>query len=273
MSPPGRPKGESFERQREGSPASPPGRPKGESFERQREGSPASPPGRPKDESLSAQRDGHPSSAGRFRHLVVEGPIGAGKTSLARRLGATLGAHLLLEQADANPFLARFYRDPARHALATQMFFLFQRAGQLAELRQLDLCRSRVVADFMLEKDRLFAGLTLADDELALYERMYRHLAPSAPAPDLVIYLQASPEALAERVARRGMPAEAPIRADYLRRLADGYAAFFHDYDAAPLLVVNTEHLNPVERDGDYALLVGRMEAMRGRREYFSLAA
>jgi deoxyadenosine/deoxycytidine kinase len=273
ITPPGRPKGESPSAQREGLQITPPGRPKGESPSAQREGLQVTPPGRPRDEFMGTQREGRPTSAGRFRHLVVEGPIGVGKTSLARRLGATLGAQLLLEQAQANPFLARFYRDPARHALATQMFFLFQRAGQLAELRQLDLFHSHVVTDFLLDKDRLFARLTLADDELALYEQMYRHLAPSAPAPDLVIYLQASPETLAERVARRGIAAEAPIRADYLRRLADSYAAFFHHYEAAPLLVVNTEHLNPVDRDDDYALLVGRIEAMRGRREYFSLAA
>jgi deoxyguanosine kinase len=211
--------------------------------------------------------------ASRFRHIVVEGPIGVGKTSLAQRLGTSLGAHLLLEQPEANPFLARFYLDPPRHALATQMFFLFQRTGHLAELRQLDLFRSHVVADFLLDKDRLFARLTLADDELALYEQLYRHLAPSAPAPDLVLYLQASPETLVDRVARRGNPAEAPISAEYLRRLAEGYAEFFHHFDAAPLLVVNTEHLNPIGRDGDYELLVSRIGGMRGRREHFSLAA
>jgi len=210
--------------------------------------------------------------AARFRHIVVEGPIGAGKTSLARRLGDSLGAHLLLEQPEANPFLARFYLDPARHALATQMFFLFQRAAHLAELRQLDLFHSHVVADFLLEKDRLFARLTLADDELALYERLYAHLALQAPAPDLVIYLQAPAAALVERVARRGLKAEAPITAEYLNRLATGYAEFFHHYDAAPLLVVNTEHLNPVERDADYELLLSRIGSMRGRREHFSLA-
>ena len=209
----------------------------------------------------------------RFRHVVVEGPIGVGKTSLARRLGASLGAHLLLEQPEANPFLERFYREPARHALATQMFFLFQRIQQLAELRQLDLFRTHVVGDFLLDKDPLFARLTLADDELKLYEQLYAQLAPRAPNPDLVIYLQAPAETLVERVARRGIQAEAHITAEYLRRLADSYADFFHHYDAAPLLVVNAEHLNPVEREEDFALLVSHVEKMRGRREYFSLAA
>ncbi len=211
--------------------------------------------------------------ATRFRHIVVEGPIGVGKTSLARRLGASTGAHLLLEQPEANPFLERFYREPAHHALATQMFFLFQRIQQLAELRQLDLFRTHVVADFLLDKDPLFARLTLAEDELKLYEQLYARLAPSAPPPDLVIYLQAPAETLIERVARRGIASEARISGEYLRRLADSYADFFHHYDAAPLLVINAEHLNPIGRDEDYALLVSQIEKMRGRREYFSLAA
>jgi len=229
-------------------------------------------PGRLEGEPLTRQRQGSPVAA-RFRHIVVEGPIGVGKTSLARRLGESIGAHLLLEQPEANPFLARFYREPARHALATQLFFLFQRIQQLAELRQLDLFRTHVVGDFLLEKDPLFARLTLADDELKLYEQLYAQLAPRAPAPDLVIYLQAPSETLIERVARRGNAAEAAITGEYLRRLADSYAHFFHHFDAAPLLVVNAEHLNPVGRDEDYALLVAHIERMRGRREYFSVAA
>lgn len=211
--------------------------------------------------------------AARFRHVVIEGPIGVGKTSLARRLGFSLSAHLLLEQPDANPFLARFYRDRARYALSTQLFFLFQRVQQLAEIKQLDLFHTHVVGDFLLDKDPLFARLTLADDELKLYEQVFAQLAPSAPAPDLVIYLQAQPETLIERVAQRRNPIEAGLTEDYLRQLADSYTRFFHSFDAAPLLVVNTEHLNPAEREEDYALLVTRIDKMRGRREYFSLAA
>jgi deoxyadenosine/deoxycytidine kinase len=211
--------------------------------------------------------------AQRFRYVAVEGPIGAGKTSLAQRLGQHTGAHLLLEQPEHNPFLARFYRDRARYALPTQMFFLFQRVHQIGELKQLDLFRTAVVADFLLEKDELFARLTLADDEYRLYEQLHAHLKPQTVAPDLVIYLQARPETLVERVARRGNPAETGISENYLRSLADSYTRFFHDYDEAPVLTVNTEHLNPIERDEDFALLLDRIGRLRGRREYFNLAA
>ncbi len=209
----------------------------------------------------------------RYRHIVIEGPIGAGKTSLARKLARKVNARLLLEQPEANPFLERFYRDRARYALPTQLFFLFQRARQLAELAQLDLFQAHVIGDFLLDKDRLFAQLTLGDDELALYERIHAQLAPQAPVPDLVVYLQADANTLIERVARRGNPVEAGITGDYLRALGDSYARFFHRYDAAPVLAVNTENLNPVDSDDDFALLLSRIERMRGRREYFNVGA
>ena len=208
-----------------------------------------------------------------LRHLVIEGPIGVGKTSLARRLAAHAGGHLLLEQPEANPFLERFYRDSARHALSTQLFFLFQRAQQLGDLQQLDLFQSLVVADFLLEKDELFAQLTLSDDELKLYRQIHAHLKPQAPTPDLVIYLQAEARTLVERVARRANPVEAGLQPSYLEALIESYTRYFHEYDAAPLLVVNTEHLNPVDRDADFELLLSRIEKMRGRREYFNLGA
>jgi deoxyguanosine kinase len=211
--------------------------------------------------------------ADKYRYVVIEGPIGAGKTSLARRLSERAGAHLLLEQPEDNPFLERFYRDSARFALPTQMFFLFQRVQQLGELKQLDLFKSAIVSDFLLEKDRLFARLTLADDELKLYEQMHEQVRPATPAPDLVIYLQASPETLIERVGRRGNPIESGISETYLRALADSYTRFFHQYEAAPVLVVNTEHLNPVDRDEDFELLLDRIGKLRGRREFFNLAA
>jgi deoxyadenosine/deoxycytidine kinase len=214
-----------------------------------------------------------PNPPTRFRHIAVEGPIGVGKTSLARRLAPIFNAHLLLEAPDDNPFLERFYRDPRRHALPTQMFFLFQRARQMADLAQLDLFRQHIVADFLLAKDALFARLTLAEDELRLYRQMYAALSPQAPAPDLVIYLQAPADILIDRVMRRGHAAEAGISEVYLKSLNDSYVRFFHDYDEAPLLVVNTEHLNPIDREEDFALLLDRIERMRGRREVFNLAA
>jgi deoxyadenosine/deoxycytidine kinase len=206
-----------------------------------------------------------------YRHIVVEGPIGAGKTSLARMLAEHSGAELLLEQPQDNPFLANFYLDRRRWALATQLTFLFQRVNQLAGLKQLDLFETATVADFLFDKDALFARLNLLDEELALYERIYAHLAPQVPAPDLVIYLQAPVEALMQRVRRRGAAYERGITEGYLAQLAQAYGRFFHDYSGAPLLIVNSQHLNFVDRPGDYALLLQRISEMRGPREFFSL--
>jgi len=208
----------------------------------------------------------------RWRHIVVEGPIGAGKTSLARRLAERFGVQTVLEEPQANPFLERFYRDSARYALPTQLFFLFQRVNQLRDLAQRDLFESAAVGDFLLEKDPLFARLTLSDDELALYRQIFESLRPQAPTPDLVIYLQAQPDTLVERVRRRGVAIEASMGEDYLRALADAYSRFFHHFDAAPLLIVNTERLNPVERDADLDLLLQHVSGMRGRREFINLA-
>jgi len=210
---------------------------------------------------------------GRYRYVVVEGPIGAGKTSLATRLARHFQGATLLEKPEANPFLERFYRDRPRYALPTQLFFLFQRVQQLADVRQLDLFSERLFADFLLDKDRLFAALTLADDELRLYDQMLEHLKPQTVAPDLVIYLQAPVEVLVDRVARRGNPFESGISESYLRTLAESYTRFFHQYNDAPLLMVNTEHLNPIERDEDFELLIDRIGRLRGRREYFNLSA
>jgi deoxyguanosine kinase len=204
------------------------------------------------------------------RHIVVEGPIGAGKTSLAMRLAAHLEASMLLEQAGANPFLTRFYQDPKRYALPTQLFFLFQRVDQLRELSQPDIFGSRVVADYLLEKDPLFAQLTLADDEYALYRQIYGTLAPQAPSPDLVIYLHARPETLIARIRRRGIESERRIGEGYLALLAERYAAFFYQYEQAPVMIVNSENLNFVDGDADFVLLVERLSQMRGPREYLN---
>jgi deoxyadenosine/deoxycytidine kinase len=208
----------------------------------------------------------------RYRYIAIEGPIGAGKTSLAQRLAERVGGVTLLEQPDANPFLPRFYVDRARFALPTQLFFLFQRADQLRAAAQPDLFARLTVADFLLEKDPLFAGLTLAVEELALYRRIYEALRPQAPRPDLVIYLHAAPRMLLDRVQRRAVAYEDPIDEDYLAALADAYGRFFYHYADAPLLVVNTEHLDFVASEGDLELLVRHIATMRGSREYFNVA-
>jgi deoxyadenosine/deoxycytidine kinase len=206
----------------------------------------------------------------KYRYIVVEGPIGAGKTSLARRLSAQLGKALMLEDPNANPFLARFYEDQRRHALATQLFFLFQRVQQVGGLKQVDLFDGGTVADFILDKDPLFARLTLSDDELQLYQKIYAHLMPQAPTPDLVIYLEASAEKLVERVQRRGMAYERHISEQYLVRLAEAYRTYFYQFSAAPLLIVNSDYLNFVDVADDFDLLLRRISEMRGPREFFS---
>ena len=210
------------------------------------------------------------SGLDRLRYIAVEGPIAAGKTTLARRLANHLGGTLLLEDFEANPFLPRFYRDMSRWAFATQMFFLFQRVGQAADLKQRDLFERAAVADFLIDKDPLFARLTLSDEEYELYQQVYRHLAPQTAKPDLVIYLQAPADVLAERVRRRGLDMERSLGIGYLERLATLYAEYFHGYDGSPVLIVNSENLNFADNDEDFRWLLERIAGMRGRREFFS---
>lgn len=204
---------------------------------------------------------------------MVEGPIGVGKTSLAKRLAESFGTELLLETADSNPFLEQFYRKPKQVALATQLFFLLQRAQQLSEMRQGDMFRPVQVADFLMEKDRLFAELTLSSDELKLYDQIYSHLTLDAPRPDLVIYLQAPVEVLLDRIGRRGIPHEQLIEASYLQRLVDAYTRFFYDYAASPLLIVNAADINFVENEADYQQLLDQIHKVRSGRHYFNPVA
>jgi deoxyadenosine/deoxycytidine kinase len=204
------------------------------------------------------------------RYIVVEGPIGVGKTSLARRLGGSLEAELVLEQDAQNPFLERFYRNPRAGALPAQLFFLFQRAQQLGALKQQDLFAPRRVADYLFEKDRLFASLTLDPAEMSLYEQVASRLDVDPPKPDLVVYLQAPVETLLQRIAKRGITYENAIDAAYLARLNDAYARFFHEYDRAPLLIVNAASIDPVQNPADYDELVGAIRRMKKGRMYYN---
>lgn len=205
-----------------------------------------------------------------FRYIAVEGPIGVGKTSLALKLARLLDAEPLLEQPEANPFLPRFYEDRRRYALPTQLAFLLARFEQTRPLVQGELFQRARVADFLPDKDPLFARLNLDESEFQLYQKIHADLKPAAPPPDLVIYLQASPATLLERIRRRGRPYERALDIGYLTELADSYAKFFYHYEAAPLLIVNSEHLNFVEREGDFELLMRRIHDMRSRREFFN---
>lgn len=204
------------------------------------------------------------------RFITIEGPIGVGKTSLARRLAETFNYQTLLENAGENPFLADFYRNRRQHALATQLFFLFQRARQLQDLRQSDLFEPVRVSDFLIEKDRLFAELTLDRNELGLYHQVYDSLAIEAPQPDLVIYLQAPVDILLDRIQQRGIAAEQAIDRKYLEALNEAYSHFFLYYDAAPLLVVNAEQIDPVHNDRDFQQLLEYLLTIRRGRHYYN---
>ncbi|HEY5733439.1 MAG TPA: deoxynucleoside kinase [Gammaproteobacteria bacterium] len=203
-------------------------------------------------------------------YIAIEGPIGAGKTSLARRLAETFESDLLLEGASENPFLKDFYTDPRNAALPTQLFFLFQRAQQIRELQQSDMFSPVRIADFLFDKDRLFAELTLTEHELDLYSKVYESLSIEVPVPDLVIYLQAPVEVLMERIARRGIGFEQSMGPTYLGRLAEAYTRFFHGYNQSALLIVNARHIDWVHNEDDYELLVKKITSITHGRHFFN---
>ena len=206
----------------------------------------------------------------RFRHIAVEGPIGAGKTTLAHLLAARIGAELMLEQPAENPFLDRFYDDMPGYAFQTQLFFLFQRLKQVQAAAQPGMFASAVVGDFLFAKDSLFARLTLSDDEFRLYSQMYAQIAPQVREPDLVVWLQAAPATLLQRIRGRALRMEQGLTAEYLQRLCDAYVEYFHAYEGAPVFAIGTEHFNPVDREADFETLLQRLAVFKGPREFFN---
>jgi deoxyguanosine kinase len=204
------------------------------------------------------------------RYIVVEGPIGVGKTTLVKKLAQTFGTGLMLEEVDENPFIAQFYQNPARYALSTQLSFLLQRAEQVQNFRQIDLFQNAHIADFLINKDPLFAELTLNADEFKLYQGIYQRLTIDAPRPDLVIYLQAPVEVLQSRIAIRNRSYEKPITLDYLSQLSDAYTQFFHDYDEKTLLTVNTQSIDLINNDADYDALIDKINQVPSGRHYYN---
>lgn len=206
----------------------------------------------------------------RFPYVVIEGPIGSGKTTLARMLADKFSVELLSEKAEANPFLTRFYQDAQRYALPTQLFFLFQRSRQIEDMAQRDMFGQPTVSDFFLEKDPLFARLNLDDEEYSLYHQIYQHLQLKAPKPDLVVYLQTPVDALMDRIEERNISYEQDMPREYIARLAEAYSEFFHAFDASPLLIVNNEKLNIIKDPEAFDLLIERIGQIKSSREYFN---
>jgi deoxyadenosine/deoxycytidine kinase len=207
------------------------------------------------------------------RYIAIEGPIGVGKTALAKRLAESLDAHLVLEEFEQNPFLERFYRDGRSAALPAQMFFLFARARQIEDMRQSDMFASTRISDYLFTRDRLFAELNLDSEELKLYEQIVDNLDVDPPVPDLVIYLQASVDVLLERLARRNSNYDRYVDRAYLEKLTDAYARFFHAYDEGPLLIVNASQIDPVNNDADFKQLFQQIERTTGGRHFFNPVA
>lgn len=203
-------------------------------------------------------------------YIAIEGPIGIGKTTLAKRLADSFNYETLLEEAETNPFLERFYQDRCSNALPTQLYFLFQRMRKLQDLRQGDIFQQVRISDFLIEKDPLFARITLDNDEYRLYQTVYDNIIEDLPKPDLVIYLQAPTETLYERVQRRGNIIERPIEQSYLQQLNDAYTQFFYHYDDSPLLIVNTSEINLADGDLDYHNLVKYILQTKTGRHYYN---
>ena len=203
-------------------------------------------------------------------YIAVEGPIGVGKTTLARRLAEAFNYQVLLEDAHENPFLERFYQNRKEAALATQLFFLFQRSQKIADLRQTDIFEPVRVSDFLIDKDPLFARINLDPDEYALYEKVFQQLTIDAPLPDLVIYLQASPDRLLDRILTRGVASERRIDREYLEQINEVYSEFFLYYDAAPLLIVNANEIDLSQGHEDFSQLVDYLLDIRSGRHYFN---
>ena len=206
----------------------------------------------------------------KFKTIVIEGPIGVGKTSLTKKIANKFSITYLLEAADQNPFLNKFYLENKKYAFPTQLFFLFQRLDQIQKYSQRDLFNENIISDFMLEKDPIFATVTLNDDELSLYQKIFHSQTTQLPMPDLVIYLQATPNQLFQRIQKRGNPIEQNISIEYLQNLCGAYNKFFHQYTLAPTLVVNTASFNPIENERDFASLINQISSLRGRRTFFN---
>ena len=204
------------------------------------------------------------------KYIAIEGPIGVGKTTLANKIAETFNYDSFLEQPAENPFLKNFYKNPSQSALATQLFFLFQRMQQIQDLKQRSLFETVRVADFLIEKDRLFAEVTLSNEEMDLYDKVYDHLTLDAPTPDLVVYLQAPIDVLKDRITKRGNINEQYLTLDYLERLNDAYSRFFLDYSSAPLLIINAADINLETNDSDYESLITKIMSNRKGKNFIN---